>query len=119
MAGNNGKRNSLLIPGQTFRQYTVERLLGHGGMGEVWLARHNALGSYFALKLLFPEVANRNKTSVERFKREARLAARIKHDNLITVHDAGDGTVNDKDGRSIVVNYIAMDYLSGGNLAEK
>ena len=80
---------AVLKPGTVFEKYTVERFLGRGGMGAVYLVRHNVLDSLFALKVLFPGVAVQNKQFVDRFIREAKLACKIRHPNLIAVYDAG------------------------------
>lgn len=101
----------ILNPGDVFEKYTVEKLLGKGGMGAVYLVRHNVLDSLFALKVLFPDVACANSQYVERFIREARLACKIKHPNLITVHDAGKNKENG-------MYYLVMDYVSGGNVRD-
>lgn len=103
--------SGVLKPGDTFERYTVEKLLGRGGMGAVYLVRHNILESLFALKVLFPEVASKNRQFVDRFIREAKLACKIKHPNLIAVHDAGK---NPKNG----MYYIIMDYVSGGSIRD-
>ena len=103
--------NSLLTPGMVFEKYTVERLLGKGGMGAVYLVRHNILDSLFALKVLFPEIAVKNARFVDRFIREAKLACKIKHPNLIAVHDAGKNL-------DTGIYYLVMDYVPGGNVRE-
>ncbi len=106
------KNNSgILNPGTTFEKYTVEKLLGRGGMGAVYLVRHNVLDSQFALKVLSPEVAEQNRQFVDRFIREAKLACKIRHPNLIAVHDAGKNPANG-------MYYIVMDYVSGGSVRE-
>ncbi|MBP1583044.1 MAG: serine/threonine protein kinase, partial [Victivallales bacterium] len=110
---------TLLHPGQVFDRYTAERLLGHGGMGEVWLVRHNILQVHRALKLLLPDVAVKDSTQIDRFLREAKLACRLKHPNLIEVHDAGYSELADASGRTVGVYYIFMDYVSGGSLGER
>ena len=78
-----------LVPGAPFGKYIVEKLLGQGGMGAVYLIRHQLLETLFAMKILFPEVEIRNPLFVKRFIREAKLACKIRHPNLIAVHDAG------------------------------
>ena len=55
----NNNKQELLKPGTVFEKYTVVRLLGRGGMGAVYQVRHNVLDSYFALKVLFPDVAEK------------------------------------------------------------
>ena len=99
-----------LKPGSVFEKYTVEKLLGRGGMGAVYLVRHNVLDTLFALKILFPEIAAVKKQFVDRFIREAKLACKIRHPNLIAVHDAGRSANG--------MYYIVMDYVPGGNVRE-
>ena len=103
--------DSILKPGTVFEKYTIEKFLGKGGMGAVYLARHHVLDSLFAIKTLSPEVASQSRQFVDRFIREAKLACKIKHPNLIAVHDAGK---NAESG----TYYIVMDYVSGGSLRD-
>lgn len=105
-------KNSLLHPGDVFEKYTVEQELGHGGMGAVYLVRHRDLNKNFALKVLYPGVAQRDQQFVDRFIREAQLAGRIRHPNLIAVYDAG---LNESNG----MYYLVMDYVSGGSVRSK
>ncbi len=98
-----------LAPGEVFEKYTVKKLLGKGGMGAVYLVNHNMLATSFALKVLYPKRALTDKNFVERFIREARLSCRIRHPNLIAVHDAGQ---EPKTG----LYYIVMDYVEGQNI---
>ena len=105
-------KNSLLRPGDEFEKYTVEQELGHGGMGAVYLVRHRVLNTNFALKVLYPGVAQRDQQFVDRFIREAQLAGRIRHPNLIAVYDAG---LNESNG----MYYLVMDYVSGGSVRSK
>ncbi|MBP5639439.1 MAG: protein kinase, partial [Victivallales bacterium] len=104
--------NNLLRPGDEFEKFVIERELGHGGMGAVYLVRHRVLDSEFALKVLYPEIAKRDKQFVDRFIREARLAGRIHHPNLIAVHDAG---YNERSG----MHYLVMDYVPGVSLRKR
>jgi serine/threonine protein kinase len=105
-------KNSLLHPGDVFEKYTVEQELGHGGMGAVYLVRHRVINTNFALKVLYPGVAQRDQQFVDRFIREAQLAGRIRHPNLIAVYDAG---LNESNG----MYYLVMDYVSGGSVRSK
>jgi serine/threonine-protein kinase len=92
-------------------KYRVERVLGEGGMGRVLLAFHTGLDQRVAVKLLQPGLAQRDPTATERFKREARTSARIRHEHVCRVLDAGslgDGTP-----------YLAMEYLEGKDLGEE
>ena len=101
-----------LKPGAVFEKYTVEKQLGQGGMGSVYLVRHNVLDSLFALKILSSDVASKNKQFVDRFIREAKLACKIRHPNLIAVHDAGQNPQNG-------LYYIVMDYVPGGSVRDR
>ncbi|HKC63628.1 MAG TPA: protein kinase, partial [Pyrinomonadaceae bacterium] len=69
-------------------KYQLERLLGQGGMGAVYLAIHLGTERPVALKLIAPELM-RNDEFVERFKREARAAGRLRHPNVVDVTDFG------------------------------
>ncbi|MCK6471605.1 MAG: protein kinase [Planctomycetes bacterium] len=83
----------------------VEKL-GAGGMGAVYLAKHQTLGREVALKLLPPEFTQ-HKEYVERFLREARAAAQLKHPNVVQVYDAGE-----QGGQF----YISMEFVKGKSL---
>jgi serine/threonine protein kinase len=88
-------------------KYRVEGPLGEGGMGIVVLATHIGLDQRVAIKFLLPE-SLQNRDSVERFFREAKVAAKIRSDYVARVHDVGtlDGGVP----------YIVMEYLEGNDL---
>jgi serine/threonine protein kinase len=105
-----GAPNSIgLVPGATIGgAYKIIELIGRGGMGEVYLARHETLGKKCALKVIPPEEV----TSIgwQRFQLEARAVAKLDHVNLVRVTDLGihDGCLP----------FYAMDYVEGKNLAE-
>lgn len=101
----------VFTPGEKFRGYVIERLLGNGGLGAVYLVRHEMLDTLFALKVLFPEVAKANDSYVKRFLREAKIATRIRHPNLVAVHDCGYDEARN-------LYYLVMDYVSGGDLRQ-
>src|SRR6185503_7677088 len=86
------------------------RLLGQGGMGIVWAARHEALDTDVAVKLIRPERVAADPALIARFEREAKTTARIAHPHVVRVMDYG--TV---DG---VVPFIVMELLGGFSLAE-
>jgi predicted Ser/Thr protein kinase len=92
--------------GDTLGGYTLESLLGRGGMGSVYLATHERLGRRVALKVIAPELAHDDDFRA-RFLREARLAASLDHPHVIPVYDAGE-----VDG----VLFIAMRYVRGSTL---
>ena len=79
------KTDPVLHPGETFHGYRVEKLIGKGGLGTIWLVRHHMLDTLFAIKVLDPEVAEGKPEYVKRFVREAKLATRIRHPNLVAV----------------------------------
>jgi len=89
-------------------RYQVERTLGHGGMAVVYLARDAELGRQVALKLLAQNLADGGEFR-KRFVREARLAARLSHPNVVQVYDAGE------DER---LPFIVMEYVPGQTLAQ-
>ncbi|HJQ71367.1 MAG TPA: protein kinase [Blastocatellia bacterium] len=93
-------------------KYRIERQLGKGGMGAVYLATHLGTGRLVALKVIAPQFMM-NDEFVERFKREARAAGRLRHPNVVDVTDFGFAHVGD--GR---VAYLVMEYLDGCSLAE-
>jgi len=86
-------------------RYTVERLLGEGGMAEVYLAQDLKHHRPVALKVLRPEVSAA--LGNERFRREIDLAARLNHSNILALHDSGEA-----DG----LLYFVMPYVEGGSL---
>ena len=93
-------------------KYRLERLLGQGGMGAVFLATHLGTDRYVALKLIAPQFM-RNQEFVERFKREARAAGRLRHPNVVDVTDFGfSGEGEDR------VAYLVMEYLDGCTLCD-
>jgi serine/threonine-protein kinase len=92
-----------LSGGQTFAGYRIVRLLGSGGMGEVYLAEHPRLPRYNALKVL-PADVSADADYRARFHREADLASKLWHPNIVSVHDRGD-----YDGQL----WIAMDFVDG------
>jgi serine/threonine protein kinase, bacterial len=97
-----------LTSGSTFAGYTIVRLLGRGGMSEVYLAQHPRLPRRDALKIL-PEPATADSGFRQRFHREAELAASLWHPNIVQVHDRGEF-----DGQL----WIAMDYVEGADAAQ-
>jgi serine/threonine protein kinase len=88
-------------------QYHIESLLGKGGMGAVFRARHILLGDRVAIKILPPEMRN-NAEWLRRFRREGQAARRFRHPNAVTVYDlrtASDG-----------MTYMVMEYVEGHTL---
>lgn len=99
--------------GQTLdSKYLIERELGRGGMGAVYLSTHIGTERPVALKVIVPQFMARAEF-VERFKREARAAGRLRHPNVVDVTDFG--FANTSQGR---VAYLVMEYLDGCTLGE-
>src|SRR6516164_7316945 len=88
--------------------YEVEVVLGRGGMGVVYKARHLALKRTVALKMLaagHPHLAER-----ARFRAEAEAVARLQHANIVQIHEVGEAAG---------VPFFALEYVAGGSLAER
>src|SRR3954452_17852887 len=92
-----------LIPG-----YDVEALLGRGGMGVVYKARHRRLNRLVAVKMLITG-AHAGPNERARFQREAEAVARLRHANIVQIYDVGD-----HEG----CPYFTMELLEGGSLAQ-
>jgi serine/threonine protein kinase len=97
-----------LEQGSTFAGHRIERLLGSGAMGQVYLAREPESGRAVALKLLAP-IAGADERFRRRFERESRLAAKLDHPHVVPVYRAGQagGTL-----------FITMRYVDGPDLRE-
>src|SRR4051794_5512806 len=89
-------------------RYRIERELGRGGMGIVFLAEDLKHSRKVALKVLRPEVAQ--SVSAERFLREIRIAAQLSHPNILQLIDSGDA-----DGYA----YFVMPYVPGESLRQR
>ncbi len=86
--------------------YVIERMIGRGGMGRVYMAKHETMQRSVAIKTLPHEQAERP-SAVARFYEEVRAAARLMHPNIATAFDAG---------FSQGVHYLAMEYINGSTL---
>lgn len=89
-------------------RYQIEDCVGEGAMGRVYRARHVRLSRRFAIKVLFGDLAA-DPTMRERFAREAEVASRLDHPNVVSVLDFGEA-----EG----LLYLAMDFVEGENLAD-
>lgn len=98
-----------LVPGDRVDHYRLLARLGAGGMGTVFSVEHVALERRYALKILHRDTVSRDKTS-ERFLREARAAARLRHPHIVDVFDFGYLA----DGRP----YFVMELLDGKSVAD-
>ncbi|HEX9885032.1 MAG TPA: serine/threonine-protein kinase, partial [Longimicrobiales bacterium] len=87
-------------------EFEVEKELGRGGMGAVYLARERALDRRVAIKVLFPHLMA-DPTNLERFRHEARIVAALRHPNIVSIHtvrDLGD------------LHFFVMDFVEGASL---
>ena len=91
-------------------RYRIERLLGRGGMGAVYLAHDEVLDDSVALKVISTHVLNDDKSALERFRREASTARKISALNVIRIHDIGETEYGQA--------YISMEYFAGKPLAQ-
>ena len=89
--------------------YRLDRRLGRGSMGEVWLAKQISLDRMVAIKLLSPKL-EADPGFVSRFQAEARAAAALNHPNLVTVHDVGV-----HDGH----HFLTMEFMAAGCLESR
>lgn len=106
---NSPSRSPLTVGSLVAETYRLEALIGRGGMGEVYAASHVRLpGKQVAIKFLHPEVSDSD--ILARFRREAEIASRLGHPNIVTVLDFNslpDGTP-----------YLVLEYLVGETLAD-
>jgi serine/threonine protein kinase/Skp family chaperone for outer membrane proteins len=97
-------------PGQkVFQRYTLQKMLGRGGMGVVWLARDDTLARDVALKFL-PEIVASDPTAIDDLKREVRRAIDLAHPHIVKTNDFV------TDGR---IAAVAMEYAPSGTLAQR
>jgi serine/threonine-protein kinase len=89
--------------------YEIERVLGHGGMGVVYKARHLALKRTVALKMVLAG-GHAAPQQLARFRLEAEAVARLQHPNIVQIHEVGDAGG---------LPYCALEFVEGGNLAGK
>jgi serine/threonine protein kinase len=100
------------LVGKTLGTYTFERLLGHGGMGVVYLAQQTRPARRVAVKIVSPQFAPNSQVYQEflvRFRREADVIARLEHVNIMPIYECGE-----QDG----LTYLVMPYLTGGSLRD-
>ncbi|MDP7276762.1 MAG: protein kinase [Planctomycetaceae bacterium] len=95
------------LVGHDLDRYHIELLLGMGGMGCVYLARHRDLLRRCALKVLQPRLARRDSDYVERFLSEGRTAAALVHPHVVTTHAVGE-----TDG----FHFLEMEFVAGRSL---
>jgi serine/threonine-protein kinase len=95
--------------GSVVDKYTIVRMLGQGGMGAVYEARHATVARRFAIKFLLPEIAAKPEV-LRRFENEAKAAGGLEHPNLVAVTDFGRAA----DGSP----YLVMEFLQGEDCAQ-
>src|SRR5215213_454416 len=98
-----------LVSGTAIGAYVITARLGRGGMAVVYQAHHAAIDRQVAVKVLWPSLAD-TAGFLERFRREARAASRLRHPNILTVYDFGA-----QDG----LNYMVTELLPGGSLSDR
>lgn len=106
-----GRESPGFSSGQEIGPYRLERLLGRGAVGTVWLASDRRLDRKVALKLFTSPLDASQSDSGSRMLREARMVAQFDHPNIAAVHDVGETA----DG----VGYMAMAWCEGGSLADR
>src|SRR5262245_20640189 len=95
--------------GRVLGSYRIERMLGEGGMGAVYVATHVRTGRPYAVKVLLPELAVR-RDAIARFRREAEAIGALGHANVVAIHD-----FDVTDGLA----YLVMELLEGEDLATR
>ena len=107
------RKQFALEPGdQIGKRFRIVRVIGKGGMGEVYEAEDRDLGVIVALKILRPELLERAEF-LSRFRREVQLARQVTHPNICRVFDLGSDTVN-----GIPVVFLTMEFLAGETLSD-
>jgi eukaryotic-like serine/threonine-protein kinase len=96
--------------GQRVKHYEIIKLIGEGGMGEVYLARDTILGRRIALKML-PEYVRGDLDRLRRFKQEARAASTLSHPNVCVIHEVGETDEGNP--------FITMEYIDGITLRQR
>src|ERR1700756_5039919 len=100
------------LSGRTLGNCTLEKLLGQGGMGAVYLAKQERPARYVAVKTLHPNLATDKHEKEEflaRFRREADVIARLEHVNIMPIYEYGE-----QDG----IAFLVMPHVSGGSLKD-
>jgi len=101
-----------VMPGTRFGRYQVERHLGRGGMGDVYLVRDTIINRPAALKTIRPDTDLDPKQLIEvrqRFYREAQTAGKLNHPHIVTVYDVGE---------ELGMSYIVMEFVEGQTLTQ-
>ncbi|HEX7841101.1 MAG TPA: serine/threonine-protein kinase [Kofleriaceae bacterium] len=111
VANRAGPVTTSLEPGQVLIQrYRIQRLLGKGGMGAVYLADDEVLGELVALKVISSAFSADEQAMVARFRREAAAARKVSSPSVIRIHDLGEARPG--------LLYLSMEYFAGRTLTE-
>ena len=102
-------RGHVVMEARRIASYTLLEPIGYGGMAVVYRARQETLDRIVAVKVLTENLAT-SEEFIERFRREARTAANMRHPNVVTVHDFG------QDERG--VPYLVLEFVEGATLAD-
>ncbi|MEC8556372.1 MAG: protein kinase [Planctomycetota bacterium] len=99
---------SIPTPLRDHARYQIEEIIGRGGMGQVYKARHRMMDRTVALKVIHSEWVQKQE-AVDRFRREVKTAASLDHRNIVTAHDA------EQAGE---LHFLAMEFVDGIDLAQ-
>jgi hypothetical protein len=109
--------NTKEILGTTLGNCTIERIIGHGGMGAVYLAQQSRPARTVAVKVLIPVTGldlEQQRIFLERFRREADTVAKLEHKNILPLYEYEEALVD-----SQRLAYLVMPYIRGGTLRER
>lgn len=107
-AAPKSKQDPSVWLGQALGKYQITGFLGEGGMGMVMKGVDSSIDRTVAIKLLPPDIGD-NDNALQRFKVEARSAAKSNHPNIVTIYEIGENEST---------HYLAMEYISGGSVAD-
>lgn len=96
-------------------RYEVGKLIGRGGMADVYYGRDQRLGREVAVKMMRPDLA-RDPQFQSRFRREAQSSAALNHPNIVAVFDTGQEEYEDTDHHGVACPYMVMEYVTGATL---
>jgi len=108
IVASDDSKDGRLTAGSELGRYEIVRLLGAGGMGEVYLAKDSSLGRKVAIKILNQKY-ERHESNIDRFVREAKAASALNHPNILTIHEIGE--TNDS-------HFIVSEFVDGRTLRE-
>ncbi|OGV42774.1 MAG: hypothetical protein A2X48_10265 [Lentisphaerae bacterium GWF2_49_21] len=96
-----------MVPGMVLGGYTLEKMLGQGGMGEVWLATQTSMGRKVALKILNPSLS-KDKEFIKRFTNEMKMVGMLDHQGIVSAYEAGNANG---------FYFLATSYVDGETIA--